>query len=185
VPSATAVTWHSAVFTDANDKKRMVIIFLLSIAFVGFTYIGHPCILALLARIRIQEWSKTDQFPRVAVFVAAFNEEKAISAHEESLKKKKPFISLVVENKFVASSDVALAAANEFGSPLVDINLLEIDPDVVKLVKEDLIKKHHALPVFKRGKRLAVAVSDPTNIQALDEFKFAIIRIEDPVSKRL
>ncbi len=110
---------------------------------------------------------------RKLVLDGLLDEEKAKSAFEESLKKKKPFVSLVVENKLVPSSSIALAAAQEFGAPLVDIDLLEIDPDIIKLVKEELIKKHHALPIFKRGKRLAVAVSDPTNIQALDEIKFA------------
>jgi type IV pilus assembly protein PilB len=110
---------------------------------------------------------------RKLVLDGLLEEEKAQSTLEESLKKKKPFVSLVVENKLVPSSTIALAAAQEFGAPLVDLDLLEIDPDVIKLVKEDLIKKHNALPIFKRGKRLAVAVSDPTNIQALDEIKFA------------
>jgi type IV pilus assembly protein PilB len=110
---------------------------------------------------------------RKLVLDGLLDEEKAQSAFAESQKKKRPFVSLIVENKLVSSSAIALAATQEFGAPLVDIDLLEIDPDVIKLVKEDLIKKHHALPIFKRGKRLAVAVSDPTNIQALDEIKFA------------
>jgi type IV pilus assembly protein PilB len=118
---------------------------------------------------------------RKLVLDGLLEEEKAQSTLEESIKKKKPFVSLVVENKLVPSDKVALAAAKEFGAPLVDIDLLEIDPDVVKLVKDDLIKKHNALPVFKRGKRLAVAVSDPTNIQALDEFKFATSLITDAI----
>jgi len=42
----------------------------------------------------------------------------------------------------------------------------------VSLVSEKLIRQHHALPLFKRGNRLFVAVSDPTNFQALDEIKF-------------
>jgi len=129
---------------------------------------------------------------RKLVLDGLLDEEKAQSIFEESLKKKKPFISLVVENKLVPSSSIALAAAQEFGAPLVDIDLLEIDPDIIKLVKEELIKKHHALPIFKRGKRLAVAVSDPTNIQALDEIKFAtglttdaVIVEEDKLSKNI
>ncbi len=129
---------------------------------------------------------------RKLVLDGLLEEEKAQSAFEESLKKKKPFVSIVVENKLVPANSIALAAANEFGAPLVDINLVEIDPDVIKLVKEDLIKKHHALPIFKRGKRLAVAVSDPTNIQALDEIKFAtglttdaIIVEEDKLAKNI
>jgi type IV pilus assembly protein PilB len=43
----------------------------------------------------------------------------------------------------------------------------------VKLVSEKLIRKHRALPLFKRGKRLYLALSDPTNLSALDEIKFA------------
>jgi type IV pilus assembly protein PilB len=129
---------------------------------------------------------------RKLVLDGLLDEEKAQSTLEESLKKKKPFVSLVVEKKLVPSNTIALAAAQEFGAPLVDLDLLEIDPDVIKLVKEDLIKKHNALPIFKRGKRLAVAVSDPTNIQALDEFKFAtslttdaIVVEEDKLAKNI
>jgi len=129
---------------------------------------------------------------RRLVLDGLLDEEKAQSAFAESQKKKKPFVSLIVENKLVASKDIALAAAQEFGAPLVDINLLEIDPDVIKLVKDDLIRKHNALPIFKRGKRLAVAVSDPTNIQALDEIKFAtslstdaIVVEEDKLAKTI
>ncbi|MEJ2508891.1 MAG: type IV-A pilus assembly ATPase PilB, partial [Gammaproteobacteria bacterium] len=47
-------------------------------------------------------------------------------------------------------------------------------PEVVKLVEEKLIRKHHALPLFKRGNRLFVGVSDPTNLQGLDEIKFHV-----------
>lgn len=101
------------------------------------------------------------------------DEEKARQIFEASLKNKKPFVSLIVENKLVASKQIAEAAMHEFGEPLVDIDMIDIDPSVVKLVKKELITKHHALPVFRRGKRLVVAVSNPTNILALDEIKFA------------
>ncbi len=129
---------------------------------------------------------------RKLVIDGLLDEEKAQSAWEAALKKKTPFVSYVVAEKMVAANEVAIAASTEFGFPLVDINLLDIDPDVVKLVKEDQIKKHHALPIFKRGKRLAVAISDPTNIQALDEIKFAtglntdaVIVEEDKLSKTI
>lgn len=42
------------------------------------------------------------------------------------------------------------------------------------MVDEKLVRKHHALPLYKRGNRLFVAVSDPTNLQALDEIKFHV-----------
>jgi type IV pilus assembly protein PilB len=57
--------------------------------------------------------------------------------------------------------------------PLFDLDAMEMEMASVALVNEKLIRKHNALPLTKRGNRLYVAVSDPTNLTALDEFKFA------------
>ncbi len=98
----------------------------------------------------------------------------AQQAYQEALKKKLPLVSYLVKNDIVSGDKIALAASQEFGIPLIDINSIEIDPEITKLVKGDLIQKHHALPLFKRGKRLYLAVSDPINLTALDEIKFAV-----------
>ena len=100
-------------------------------------------------------------------------QQKAEELFKESQKKKTPFVNLVIDQKLVPSNTIASASAKEFGMSIVSIDLLDIDPNVIKLVNPELIKKHSALPIFKRGNRLTVAVSDPTNIQALDEMKFA------------
>ena len=129
---------------------------------------------------------------RKLVLDGLLEEEKAQEAFEKALKAKKPFVSHIVSENLVPASSIAIAASTEFGFSMVDIDLVEIDPDTIKLVKEDLIKKHHALPIFKRGKRLSIAISDPTNIQALDEMKFAtglatdaIIVEEDKLAKNI
>lgn len=111
---------------------------------------------------------------RKLVLDGLLEEAAAQDAFQGALKKKQPFVSYLVENKLAPSDKIALAASQEFGAPLVDLNNFEIDPDTIKLLKEDLIKKHHALPLFKRGNRLYVALSDPTNLAALDEIKFAV-----------
>lgn len=111
---------------------------------------------------------------RKLVIDGLMDEAAAAQAFQDALKKKQPFVSHLVENRLAEPLAIAQAAAEEFGVPLFDINALEIDPDTTKLLKEELIRKHHALPLFKRGKRLFVAVSDPTNLQALDEIKFAV-----------
>ncbi len=111
---------------------------------------------------------------RKLVMDGLLDEATAQQAFQSALKEKTPFVSYLVTNKLAPSNKIALAASQEFGVSLLDINALELDPDVTKLIKEDLIKKHHSLPIFKRGKRLYVAVSDPTNLQALDEIKFAV-----------
>lgn len=102
------------------------------------------------------------------------NDSQAHKAHSEALKKKIPFVSLVVSQNLAKSKDVAQSASDEFGVPLLDIDAIEIDPEITKLVKEKLVRQHHALPIFKRGSRLFVAVSDPTNLQGLDEIKFHV-----------
>jgi type IV pilus assembly protein PilB len=99
-------------------------------------------------------------------------ENAAAQAFQESLKDKTPFISHVVGKGLADPKRIAQTASEEFGVPLLDINAVEIDSAITKLVEEKLIRRHHALPVFKRGNRLFIAVSDPTNLQALDEIKF-------------
>ena len=99
---------------------------------------------------------------------------QAQEAYEAATKKNIPFVTHLVENKITDSRSIAQSAAEEFGVPLLDIDVVDLEPDVVKLVKEDLIRKHHSLPLFKRGNRLFIAVSDPTNLQALDEIKFHV-----------
>jgi type IV pilus assembly protein PilB len=102
------------------------------------------------------------------------SEQDAEKAQELSTRKKVPFVTWLVENQLGAPRTIANAAAQEFGVPLLDLNAFEIDRDVIKQVDEKLVRSHHALPLYKRGNRLFVAVSDPTNLAALDEIKFHV-----------
>ncbi len=108
-------------------------------------------------------------------------EDAAREAIDEARKARQPLVAWLVEHKVVSGADLGLAAAAEFGVPLLDINAIDLDPAVTGLVSERLIRHHQALPVFKRGKRLFVGVSDPTNLDALDEFKFHSGLTTDPV----
>jgi type IV pilus assembly protein PilB len=91
---------------------------------------------------------------------------------QDALKKRTPFVSHLVEKKVLTSQQIAIAGSQEFGVPLFDLESLDLEQAPVKLVAEKLIRAHHALPIFKRGNRLFLAVSDPTNLQGLDEIKF-------------
>jgi len=91
----------------------------------------------------------------------------------EAVHANRPLVTQLVESKLISPVALAMAAAKEFGVPLADINTFEIDIAPYKKITERLIRTQHALPLFRRGRRLYIAVSDPTNLQALDEFKFA------------
>ncbi len=101
-------------------------------------------------------------------------ETNALKAQEESDKKKSPLVSYLVEKKLLDGKIIATAASEEFGIPVFDIEAIELEAETTKLVDEKLIRKHRALPLYKRGNRLFVAVSDPTNLTALDEIKFHV-----------
>jgi len=120
------------------------------------------------------------------------SEADARQANDQALKKRTPFVTYLVDNKLLGSRVIAWAAAQEFGVPLFDIKAMDLDAAPAKLVDEKLIRQHHALPLFKRGNRLFIGMSDPTNLQALDEIKFhtgitteVILVEEDKLSKAI
>src|SRR5262245_35672001 len=99
-------------------------------------------------------------------------------------------VSHLVTNGIADPREIAIAASQEFGVPLLDLEAVQPDLEVVKLVSDKLLAKHRVLPLVKRGKRLFVAVSDPTNLHALDEIKFqtglsieAVVVEEDKLQK--
>ncbi len=101
-----------------------------------------------------------------------FTEDDAKSHSKEAQKKKIPLISYLVSNTIVDSKTIASIASAEFGVPFFDLNAIASDSLPIALVSEKLIRQHHALPLLKRGNKLFIAVSDPSNFQALDEIKF-------------
>ncbi len=100
------------------------------------------------------------------------SDEEANLASEEANAAKRPLVSYLVGKGSVSAHDAAIAASQEYGVPLFDLSTIDPDHMPQGLVEEKLIRKHHALPLIKRGNRLFLAVSDPTNHQGLDEIKF-------------
>lgn len=90
----------------------------------------------------------------------------------EATREKVPFIQYAVKNGILDAGVVAQSASLEFGSPLFDLDAFSKDSIPDNLVNEKLIRKHHILPLLRRGNRLFLAVSDPTDLHALDEVKF-------------
>ncbi|OJS99783.1 type IV-A pilus assembly ATPase PilB [Marinobacter nauticus] len=100
------------------------------------------------------------------------DEDTAKDAFLQASQNRIPLITYLTQNHLADSSKLAFSAAMEFGVSVLDLDsfLPEMMPE--KVVDEKLVRKHNALPLYKRGNRLFIAVSDPTNIQALDEIKF-------------
>ncbi len=117
------------------------------------------------------------------------SEHQMMAACEESMRRRQAFVGYLVEQKLLDSRRIAIAASREFGVPLLDLAAFELTSLPLNLVDERLIRKHRALPLLRRGNRLFLAVSDPTNDQALEEIRFntglstdAILVEEDKLS---
>ena len=99
-------------------------------------------------------------------------EHVARDASEEAAKTRVHFVTHLVQNNLATSIDVANSAAEEFGTPLLDLTALDPESIPKNMIDEKLVRANHAIPIFHRGNRLFVAVSDPTNRKGLEEIGF-------------
>jgi type IV pilus assembly protein PilB len=108
-------------------------------------------------------------------------EKQMLEALEESNKADVTIVEYLIEHDMAGSQQIAIAASHEFGVPLFDLDAFDLDLDIVKAVAQKLISKHRVLPLMLRGKRLFLAVSDPTNQACIDDIKFQSGFRIDPV----
>jgi len=109
---------------------------------------------------------------RRLVLDGALDESTAREAMDAATRERRPLAGYLLEKKLIAPVDLAAANSIEFGMPIFDVSSLDPSQSAIKLVSEELVRKHAALPLFKRGGRLFVGIADPTNTRALDEIKF-------------
>jgi type IV pilus assembly protein PilB len=115
---------------------------------------------------------KLSGLSRKLVIDGLLEEEKAISALKNAHAEKVSFTQYLVKNNVLSASKIAVEASNEFGLPVFDLDALDKEAVPRDIVDDKLINKHHAVPLYKRGNRLYIGISDPTNLAAIDDIKF-------------
>ena len=100
------------------------------------------------------------------------DEDMAITALKSAHDEKISFTQYLVNNNLLSASKIAMEASNEFGLPVFDLDVLDTEFVPRDIVDDKLITRHHAVPLYKRGNRLYVGISDPTNLAAIDDIKF-------------
>ncbi len=112
--------------------------------------------------------------PRIANTIINLNlaSEEEITPIANQFEKTDEFLKALFNKKIIESERLSLELSNCFGSPLFDLTTL--DPDVIPrdLIEQKIVERHFAVPIYKHGKNLFVAMIDPTNKSAMDEFKF-------------
>jgi type IV pilus assembly protein PilB len=130
--------------------------------------------------------------PQRLVQDGVVEEAAMLEALNVARERKTSVVTQLVTTGAANARDIAVAASNEFGVPLFDLDSVALDIETVRLVSDKLLTKHRVLPLFRRGKRLFIAVADPTNLHALDEIKFqtslgieAVVVEDDKLQKAL
>ena len=114
------------------------------------------------------------------------------TAQTESQQQQVGLVPYLVEHKLANAYQLAQMLSQAFGDPLFDLDALSSDVIPKDLVDEKIVRKFNALPLFKRGQRLFVALSDPTRIDAIDAIAFnsrlsieTVVVEEDKLKKRI
>jgi type IV pilus assembly protein PilB len=73
---------------------------------------------------------------------------------------------------YLQETELTEFVAKQYGLPSIELGEFEIDPDVIKLIPEEVALKHTVIPVNRAGSTLILATADPSNIFAIDDIKF-------------
>lgn len=107
------------------------------------------------------------------VLAELITDQSAQQAYQQAQRDRISLVSYLVQNKLLKSWQVAEVASEHFGMALLDLNCLDKDTQPKGLVSEKLIRQHHALPLWRRGNKLFVGVSDPSNQQVINDIQFS------------
>ena len=99
----------------------------------------------------------------------------------EATKEGLTFVQQLVKTKKLSAKEVSQFAAQTFGYPLLDLNAVDMDSVPLNLIDARIVINHRVIALGKRGNRVFVAMSDPSNEQVLQEVKFATGLNMEPV----
>jgi type IV pilus assembly protein PilB len=80
--------------------------------------------------------------------------------------------SILVKLNLVTEEKLMAFLSRQYGIQSITLSQLDIDPEVLKLVPEQIARKYEVLPVKRQGNQLTLAMGDPTNVFALDDVGF-------------
>ncbi len=106
-------------------------------------------------------------------FVAqgVITKEQLLLVLEEQKRTGERLEEAIVRLKLADEELVLQKMADYFSLPFIDLNTYQIDEKVIKIIPEEIVRRHHLIPLFRIGNTLTVATANPLNIYALDEVR--------------
>jgi type IV pilus assembly protein PilB len=110
---------------------------------------------------------------RQIVAAQLLDEKSARQAQTQAKRNQLPLVTYLVQNKLVKSRDLAELASEQFGVAFIDLSAVDKEGQPKDLISEKLIRQHRALPLWRRGNKLFIGVSDPSNHQSITDIQFS------------
>ncbi len=114
----------------------------------------------------------TDRLGRMLVKANLLTEEQAQKGLLVQTREGGRLGSILIRLGFIDEVKLLDFLSRQYGLPSVDLSTTNIDPDVVKLLPLELVKKYHIIPIKRRGATLCIAMIDPSDVFAIDDIKF-------------
>jgi type IV pilus assembly protein PilB len=80
--------------------------------------------------------------------------------------------SCLTKMGFITDDDITGVLSRQYGVPSINLKYYEIDPTVIKLIPQDTATRYQVIPLSRVGSVLTIAMTDPTNVFAMDDIKF-------------
>lgn len=110
---------------------------------------------------------------RAAVDAGLLEESKAVDAMQQARRNSTPLVTWLVQNKLAPAKRLMELAADQFGVAYMDLGAINPEVFAKDSVSEKLARQHRILPLYKRGNKLYIAMSDPANQQAVNDVQFS------------
>jgi len=118
---------------------------------------------------------------RALVQAGRLSAQQAEALHKQSLAEKQPFIDVLLSSASIDARSLAAFCSETFGYPIVDISAFNQSFLPENVIDAKLMQKERVIALAKRGNKISVAISDPTNTHSLDQIKFQTELSVEPV----
>ncbi|HEV2610571.1 MAG TPA: type IV-A pilus assembly ATPase PilB [Noviherbaspirillum sp.] len=118
---------------------------------------------------------------RALVQAGRISHQQAETVTKQSASEKIPFIDALLESRAIDARTLASFCSETFGYPMLDLSAFSVSHLPDKIIDPKLMQKQRVIALGKRGNKVAVAISDPTNTQILDQIKFQTELTVEPV----
>lgn len=102
-------------------------------------------------------------------------------AQDDQRRTGQAFQATLARLGYISDAEITNFLSSQYRLPAVNLEEYEIDKEVLKLVAKDVCERHKLIPLSRSGAQLMIAMSDPTNLNAIDDIKFLTGLNVDPV----